>query len=299
MKDGGIQPEGSPVSEGLHLVDGDIIAYRCAAATDGRYYLVGDVEFQYKGDAIRFCKMNNFPLDKIEQHFDPEPVSHAIHLMKDMINRMETIEIYLSDKRNFRFDILESYKASRKNKRRPKWLSECKKWLVKHKGATIADDLEADDAIIIRSTELDAEGVPHKIASIDKDLKQKHGIHYDFINDVTEEISEAGARRNLWLQICSGDTTDDIYSPHGLGPARADAFYKKQGVDWEETSDQELYKLTHDLYMTWLKQEEGEDEQAFIDRAKDLLDTVAPLVYLLRSKDDKWIQQTKEAKEVA
>lgn len=281
-------PVGGSDYSGLpHLVDGDIIAYRCAAATDGRHYTVGKERFRYKKEATKYATENNRDLSEVVLAFDPEPESHAIKLMKDIYMNIPNPETYLSDKRNFRYDIFPGYKSERKNTRRPANLSACKDWMTKHKAAKTLSNLEADDAVVIRSTEYDVMGSPSVIVSVDKDLLQKCGLHMDPFSLDYKNIDYAQARESLWTQVCVGDGTDGIKSPHGLGPKTAQGFYADR-IDWRWSTDREIYEATYELYTKFLPMDEGQTEDDYAFFIETYITKVARLVYLLRYHDDEW-----------
>lgn len=298
--------------EWLHLVDGDIIAYRCSAATDGRFYLVGDERFKYKKDAADYVAVTKaYTAEDIELHFKPEPISHCIKLMQNMLKHMPNAEIWISPKRNFRYDLNPDYKCKRATLRRPAHLAAAKAWLLER--GDYMENLEADDALVIRSTQLDKDGIPHVIASVDKDLKQKHGWHFHLESHKYTYITEAEARKALWLQICVGDSTDDIYSPKGLGPKRA--MKVLDIVDWNLHSDWVIFKGVLELYKMFTKREKvtevdevavgvvpllvprDETDREYITRCVRHLHLVASQVYLRRSKDDVWQLPSKESSE--
>jgi len=281
----------------LFLIDGDILAFRCAAATDGRHYMVGeDGPFGTKKEALKYCKDFGFKEELIVLHFTPEPISHTIQLMKNYLLKMPNRKIFLSDKKNFRYDLFPEYKAQRKTTRRPHNLEEAKEYLFKHQKAGLAPHMEADDLLVIESTYLDHEGTPHAIASSDKDLLQKHGMHYNFIKDEFNSVSKAMARRNFWIQVCAGDATDGIVSPPRLGPKKG-AKYLDARVDWEVSSDHEIWGYLTTLYADYIKAQENELHADYVKRVYSWANQVASLVYLLKDYDDEWTEPEAKAEE--
>ena len=57
-------------------------------------------------------------------------------------------------------------------------------------GAEVIDGWEADDEVGIRARQLAADGVEFCIATIDKDLDQIPGLHYDYRQHVFYDIDE-------------------------------------------------------------------------------------------------------------
>lgn len=82
--------EGKPLIMPI-LIDADIIAWRCASASDGMYYTYDGAqgyEFPYVKDIKDYCEGHGLEYDvsKREKKYRPEPVSHAIHSMTEMID---------------------------------------------------------------------------------------------------------------------------------------------------------------------------------------------------------------------
>ena len=86
-------------------------------------------------------------------------------------------------------------------------------------GAQVIPGYEADDIIAMYATDLGPTDCV--VMSIDKDLKQIPGDHYDFVSDSYETICEHEARQNFWSQALIGDSTDDIPGLNGVGPVTA------------------------------------------------------------------------------
>jgi DNA polymerase I len=125
--------------------------------------------------------------------------------------------LYLTadDKSNFRFDIYPAYKANRKSPR-PIYYGELREHLIRIYPTTVVTGMEADDALGQAQTD---ETV---ICSIDKDMNQIPGKHYDFVKDVLYEITPESANRYFWFQLLMGDPTDNITGIPGCGPKTAE-----------------------------------------------------------------------------
>tara|TARA_R110000868_G_scaffold179968_3_gene420440 strand:+ start:3440 stop:4240 length:801 start_codon:yes stop_codon:yes gene_type:complete len=73
---------------------------------------------------------------------------------------------------------------------------------------------EADDYVYTVSKKIDHTGI---IASIDKDLKQIPGIHYNYNKNIWCKVTEKEGLFNLYTQFVVGDTTDGIKGAKGVG----------------------------------------------------------------------------------
>lgn len=128
-------------------------------------------------------------------------------------------DIFLTadDRTNFRFQIYPEYKANRKSPK-PIYYKALREYLVDEYGAVLVSKWEADDAIAMAAAK---EGAI--IASIDKDLDQVAGWHYDFVKNVKYEITPEVAHRFFYYQLLMGDRVDNIPGIPRVGPVKASA----------------------------------------------------------------------------
>lgn len=119
---------------------------------------------------------------------------------------------------NFRYQIYPQYKANRIGKPRPKHLEAIKSYLVTEWGARFAEGMEADDYLGILQ---DEDGGTTVICSIDKDLKQIPGKHYNFVKEEWDEVDYPRAIREFYKQLIIGDVSDNIPGAYGMGPVKA------------------------------------------------------------------------------
>ena len=76
-------------------IDGDILCYRAASATDGRFYEVTPVSgppvrFKYKKEADKYIE-DSTGACKIDLKYEPEPESHAIKVLENSLKSLETL----------------------------------------------------------------------------------------------------------------------------------------------------------------------------------------------------------------
>ena len=169
------------------LIDGDILVYKIATqneiATDWG-----------NGLWTLHCDENICKAD----------VDRRLKELKENL-KADKLVIALTDKENFRKDILPSYKENRKDRRKPLTLPFLREYLVKEYKAIIKKGLEADDVLgILATTPSRDEKI---IVSIDKDLLQiPSKISRDGLN--IEEISESEADYWFMVQTLAGDASD-------------------------------------------------------------------------------------------
>lgn len=218
----------------LALIDGDIVTHRVGYTTDNDPFWVAKARCDEMLDGI---------------------------LTK---TKADTFRIYLSDSKenNFRYNIFPLYKANRIDQKRPVHLESLKEHLLVNWGALIAHGHEADDALGID------QGVGTVICSIDKDLLQIPGLHYNFVKDVFTEIDLHESNLRFYSQMLIGDTSDNIRGCRGIGPAKSAKAFEgcKEEVDFLEV-----------VYNLYQKQEEGMSTE-------DILQHMLTIGRLLRIK---------------
>lgn len=192
----------------IALIDGDIVAYRCAASAE----------------------------QETEEWI---PTSRADSLVNEILEATSATshQIFISGPGNFRREIYPAYKANRKQPS-PTWLKACEHYLIEQWGATITDGYEADDALgIAMSSKVDA-----ICASIDKDLLQLPGQHYNFVKKEFISISPERALREFYISMLVGDATDNIKGVAGIGKAKAPRIL--EGCETE----QEMFDAVREQY---------------------------------------------------
>lgn len=142
--------------------------------------------------------------------------------------------LHLTGKGNFRDEIAVTapYKGNRKDAEKPKHYKLIRDYLVYAWDGVIWQGMEADDAIAIEATELGNKGV---IVSLDKDLDQVVGWHYNFVKGLLYYIDQETASLNFYRQFLVGDAVDNIKGVHGIGPKKADKLLagKSEAEMWE------------------------------------------------------------------
>lgn len=210
------------------------------------------------------------------------------------INAMDvdTAHIYLTGGNQWRpkYATIYKYKGNRDNMVRPVHYEHLRNYLIRQWEAFVVEYIEADDAVIMESYKHEDSTI---ICSIDKDLRQKHGLHFnpkDSDRGVFE-VSEWAGMVNFYTQLITGDSTDNIKGlserlpRRGLGQKRAAAI-----LDGART-ERELFERVSaaygerygdgETYISW----DGKEISA---SRMDLIDENAQLLYLARYDGDKW-----------
>lgn len=280
-------------SRRVGLIDGDTIAYSAGFSSQTKTYHIH--ELNDEGTTIKDESLMAFKTSKeadiwLEENkgnyikvssIEIEDERKAIYITKKLLEKIKDVlklneaRIFLSDDHTFRHQIAESlpYKGNRNKLHKPYYLDLIKQYLkVVHRGE-IWDSLEADDAISISSYRYDADGHIPIVITIDKDLDQVPGHHYNFRTNVEYFISPKQATRNYYIQVLAGDRVDNIVGLKGVGPARAEK------ILGHETDSQRLANIVFQEYIKRLGKDSG----------PRYLEEVCKLVYILKNEEEKEI----------
>ena len=207
------------------LIDGDIVVYRGAASAEKEEQWVA--------------------------------LSRADQMIQDILadTGSDSYSVYLTGTDNFRREIAPSYKANRPDERPAHWQA-VREFLVTHHKAEICNGHEADDQLGIQQ---DKERGTTVICSIDKDLLQIPGRHYNFVKKTFQEVGTDEGLKHLYLQSLIGDRSDNIIGVAGIGPVKAaqalDGLLPEEWYDKcrELYNDDERFHLNMKLLYIWQK----------------------------------------------
>jgi 5'-3' exonuclease len=218
------------------LIDGDIVVYRSAFAAEHTYYLLYDTS-RGEGPADwplieRFNSAKEYKAHitehgitdyAVSKEREVEPVENVLYSIKHTLKSLkketkaDSMRIFLSSGECFRHKkaTLAKYKGNRDDRPRPVHYQAARDYLVDIHKAEVCTSIEADDALAMHQTK------DTVICSIDKDLLQIEGKHYNWVRGEKTLIKPRAALCRLWEQVLTGDGTDNIPGIRGLGPARA------------------------------------------------------------------------------
>jgi len=286
------------------LVDGDIVAYKCAAAADGRCWSWSregskvKIQEKYKKDATEKCVSLGVSPAFLTETFNPDPVEFAIHSVKLSMERIREdveaefpgykadLKVYLTGKTNFRNLINPSYKSNRDGMRRPHHLSACKEYLTGKYGAVTEEGYEADDLIGIEAElclEYGSSCACAVVATIDKDLQMIPACHYHLDKQAFTYVDSDQADCIFYKQVLTGDVTDGIISLKGVGPKTAEKQMSLVGELYESR-----YEAALALFFKYTPRLEGELVEDYVDRVECIFYNVAQLIWIRRSRDEGW-----------
>ena len=232
------------------LIDGDLIAYRCAASC------------LKQGQTVE-------PLDVAQMRVND--------LMYRIVQETEatSYNVYIGGTDNFRLSIYPKYKANRDPKAKPQWLEGCREQLLVEWGGWIVNGMETDDKLGMEqyasfSNPLRNGGEETVIASIDKDLLMIPGRHYNFVKQEFYNVSEHDGIKHFWFQMIMGDRVDNIPGYDGIMRATVPKFLAPKITELNECkTPEEMEALVKEMYT---------DQEQFEINKK--------LIWICRSIDD-------------
>lgn len=145
--------------------------------------------------------------------------------------------LYLTGPNNFRKKLTTSYKANRVGKPLPKHLQAIREFLVANWDAEVTDGYEADDALGMNQV-ADGSSI---ICSLDKDLLQVPGRHYNWVKQEETYITEEEGIKRFYAQTLIGDRADNIIGVAGLGPVKTEKILSS-------VSPKNYYQVCRELY---------------------------------------------------
>ena len=266
-------------------IDGDILLYAVGFAAQRTVWMVDGKTFEDKSDAFDYAEKYNID-EEVETAIQPEPVAHALSTVKKLLKRIvdgsgcATHTVLLSGSDNFRNDVatIQEYKGNRISLKPYHYLN-IRNYLVDVRHAEVVEGEEADDQLSIRCVEKG-----HMIATIDKDLRNTSGWHFNWNKD--EEpvfINAVEADRNFYTQLFTGDSTDNIPGLFRITGKKASA--KMKGALQDMTDPAEMYQHVHDCY-----------EEAGCEQTSDTLLEIGRLLWMRRTENEMWSPTTSESK---
>lgn len=229
------------------LVDCDMIAYKASSAVE--------VVTKWDHNLFTLHSDGNEAIEKLENI-----MSYSIkRIMEHTKAKNSRVIMMISDRENFRKDILPTYKASRADKRKPICYNFVIEYVEKNYEFMREPKLESDDLMVIHS-----EILPNTcVLSGDKDLLQAKGLVYSHLTDKFTFVTPELALYTHYFQCLVGDKADFYEGVPGIGKVTAEKLlkesctweivesaYRKKNIGYDEMMQQcRVAKLlTKDLY---------------------------------------------------
>lgn len=252
------------------IIDGDLVAYRSAAAIEKRTIIAKHLasgrtkDFNTRTELKELLKSKGKEYVKEDYEITdvqtPEDISHALYIIKNLVKSLEETssadrtEIFIGSGETFRhrLPLPSPYKDNRAGLR-PVHLKAARDYLMQNYTCSYVKDIETDDAITIRAYEEKEKGNTPILASLDKDAQGTQGvIVLNWMKDSEfEGMKEIPLVGSLWkdktdikgnglmflaFQVLAGDKAD-TYSGYELskvkyGPMKA--FKALEGAQTEK-----------------------------------------------------------------
>jgi hypothetical protein len=175
------------------LIDGDSIAYKAAVCAADNPRMMRQVIDKEVCTIMAECETTDYEL------WIENPLSKNI----------------------FRNEIAvtKKYKGNRDGLERPTLLLEAKEYMVGWWNAHVTDVFEAEDMVVRRAYQEGLQNVV--VAAVDKDLLGHPFTFYNYRTGEHFTVEEEEAECNLWRQVATGDSTDNIPGIPGVGKVKA------------------------------------------------------------------------------
>lgn len=298
------------------IIDGDVLAFRCAAANESRSIRVthnetGQATEHAHRTALKEHIKGTFDISEftVEDVQTCEDISHAYHAIKTCIDAWmkscdaDSFEVYISGKDNFRDNLpLPTRYKSNRGGIKPVQLQACRDYLVSKYKAVVVDGEEVDDMLSRRCYEGLKQRVKTVAVTIDGDQNGVAGWMYNWTKmrepklvaglghiELTKENKDFDGygRKFYFAQWCLGDSTD-VFKPCEIAG-------KKFGVVAmynllkDCTTDKECVEAVYQQYKKWYpgvvnyKCWQGEER---VTDAIGLMDLYAACAHMRRFEGD-------------
>lgn len=212
-----------------------------------------------------------------------EEIAHVRtdELIRRIVHQTEAkdYQCFLSGEDNFRYKLYPEYKANRTGKPKPIHLESIREHIVRYHNGKVCNGWEADDELTMEHT---ARGETSILASIDKDLLQSPGWHFNFVKEAVTYVTPLDGLRAFYAQIIAGDGADNIPSFDGKVRNQVPQFIQRLIMPlYDMTDEEDMYQYVLGVYMDI---SDGSNHQI-----EDVVNRNAALLYLMRKENDYWL----------
>lgn len=253
------------------LIDGDILTYKVAFSVETPIYVVKNGVYKTKATAEAAAKrLDGTVFKRINVGSEQELKSKLKVQMKQIFEDLggHQYKMFITSPDiapNFRDRLatIVPYKENRTKSIKPVHYKRIREILVKEWDAIEVGGQEADDQLAIEQISAFKTYGSYEhtvIASIDKDLLQIPGYHYNLNSRMETEVTEREGFRNFAKQLLTGDVTDNVPGLVKLLKIRgreAEAnqlahhrYVKQYEEDCLDSTPQECYDYVLRMYQT-------------------------------------------------
>lgn len=234
----------------------------------------------------------------------PEPLGNCLHIVRNHLDsiynavseryRGKPVSLgfsgFLSGSDNYRNGIAKQapYKGNRDPLNRPFHYAEIREYIQKHWDVVISQNCEADDCISIMADQAITQHRDFIVVSIDKDLDQIPGQHYNPDKKVFYSQDRDSALLYFYQQALSGDATDNIPGCYKVGNVKAEKFIAETMAEFEGiTLEAEKY-LWDSICAQYRFSAQQPGCPYAAERGNDVALESARLVYIQRAPRELW-----------
>ena len=240
-----------------------------------------------------------------EKIVTPEPKEHALNIVRQEVegiidavkrkfklsNDELVVSIILSGPGNFREKLatIRPYKGNRDQMHKPYWYQAIRDYLTGRWNARVVSGREADDECSIRAWQAYEEHGHYCVATIDKDLDQIPGWHYDYRQKVFYMLSPFNAEKAFWVQVLAGDATDNIPGCYKIGMDKAEKIIQ----DVIDNAADQIWPSDHEFWERIIREYSASQARKgcpYLDKnATDVAIETARLVYMQKHERELWM----------
>lgn len=221
------------------LIDGDIVLRKCAYVAEGK-------------TAKEACQIVD------------DYLNSKIDYFLTYLGRAEygNPMIYLKGATSFRKELCPEYHANRKDKKDPEHMETIREYLLSNGAKTAKNGYEVDDVLGYLQTKAAPQSTV--IFSIDKDLLQIPGYHFNLDNPTLTYVMPYEGIKQFYLQMLIGDPVDNVKGVDGVGKVGAEKLLKgllteddMYSIVYNQYNDEE--RLLKNSQLLWLKRADKEN----------------------------------------
>ncbi len=274
------------------LIDADAIIFRCGFAVEHKKYKFFIKGEEHLGPFAIYGYKKEIPKEYTddtglvcETESSVEPVQNALYLVKQEMEGIirgsgaTSFATYIKGQGNFREEIsvTRKYKGNRDVLHRPTHEAAIREYLKKHWKAEEVDGMEVDDKVAIEQSKdmeqsFDLFRPKTIIASLDKDLDQVPGWHYNFARGEKYWVTEEEGMRSFYMQLLIGDPSDNIQGVNDIGKVTATKLYA------DCKTEMDYYQVAKKAYL-----------ECYKEKGIDMLYEMANLLWIRRKENQSWI----------
>ena len=212
------------------LVDADILLYQ--------YSCTNEYEIAWEEDVVS---------QVMKEDQAKEELKYGVEQLLEKTGCADLILIFSTSSKypNFRYSVLPTYKHNRSKVVKPSLHAVLHEFCDQEFTTKQVNHLEGDDVLGIMATR---EPGKYMVATIDKDLKQIPGHHYNLNSGKYSEVTEAEGDLYFYSQILTGDPTDGYKGLPGVGAAKAEKILNKaleEGTPWADQQQLNALRWKH------------------------------------------------------